>query len=176
MWFTFGKVFFINVGLVKVSKFEFSSRVFGIDPNTDNIVQLKVIRRGGINGRQATIKYETANGGAKENVHFIPKSGTLEFDFNENEKIITVDLIEGARWTKGDLFTVRLESEPSVRQEKAKLGKCSTADVIFVGAENSTNSSLVEVEFVKHSVNVKFNDGYIRVPVVRKGGIKVSDL
>lgn len=118
-------------------------------------------------------RYETVNGSAKKHTHFLPKSETLVFEPNETEKFVTIDLVEGAEWKPKDLFTVKLEIDPSVTDEKVKIGKCNPCEVIYVGKDPDFESRLSTVQFVHHNIAVKENKLFVRLPVSRKGNCKV---
>lgn len=146
--------------------------MYGIDPKEDRRVRLKIIRRGRAY-KQIMFRYETCNGSAKKQTHFLPKSETLVFEPNETEKYITIDLIEGAEWKSRDMFSVKLEFDPSVTDEKVKVGKCNPAEIVYLGGDPDFESRTSTVEFVTHCAHVKENKGFVRLPVARKGNCMV---
>lgn len=174
---------------MKAPAIEFSARVFCVNP-TDDKVQLKVVRRGSKDNK-IVFQYQTVDGTAKENIHFVPVSEQCTIESGETEKLITISLIVGAEWKSNDMFTVKLSlSHIAGIGDMVKLGKCNLAEIIYFGNEHDVTNKMkdvemnedylsipsCEVQFVKRFINVKINEGTVRVHVIRNGNYTVSPL
>lgn len=79
----------------------------------DSFIKLKVIRRGRVQKR-VLVTYETANGSAVKNQHYLPKLETIIFQPGEMEKQIVIDIIRESTdpvWDSEMGFFVRLSLE-----------------------------------------------------------------
>lgn len=151
---------------------EFSARVYVLDPSTENRIRLTVIRRGRTH-KKAMFRYETLNGTAQRNTHYLHKCETLVFQLGETHKDINVDIINGAReWKRRDMFYVKLELDTIMTDEKIRIGQSNPTEILYPAWERDS----VELEFVKSNAVVRENDGIARLPIVRKGAVKVTDL
>lgn len=153
----------------RVMSIEFSARVYVLDPTHENRVRLTVIRRGRTH-KKAMFRYETLNGTAQRESHYIYKCETLVFQPGETHKVINVDIINGQReWKRRDMFYVKLELDSIMTDEKIRIGLSNPAEVLYPAWERDS----VEVEFAKSNTVVRENDGVVRLPIVRRGAIKV---
>lgn len=149
---------------------EFAARVYVVDPSHEDRVKLRVVRRGRTH-KKVMFRYETLNGTAKKNTHYLPKGETLVFQPGETEKLFSVDLVnEGGEWKEKDLFYVKLELDPTITDERIRIGQSSPAEIVYLPKEPEA----VTVEFVKDHAVVRENEGVVRLAVVRKGSVKVS--
>lgn len=115
-------------------------------------------------------RYETLNGTAQRDSHYIYKCETLVFQPGETHKILNIDIINGAReWKRRDMFYVKLELDTIMTDEKIRIGQSNPAEILYPAWERDS----VEVEFAKSNTVVRENDGIVRLPIVRKGAIKV---
>lgn len=148
---------------------EFSARVYVVDPTRQDRVRLRVVRRGRTH-KKVMFRYQTLNGSAKRNTHFLNKDETLVFQPGETEKSVSVDLINGASdWKEKDMFYVRLELDPTILDDRVRVGQSNPIEIVYLPKEPEP----VEVEFVKSQAVVRENDGVVRLAVLRKGSTKV---
>lgn len=148
---------------------EFAARVYAVDPNHEDRVRLKVVRRGRTH-KKVMFRYETLNGTAKRNTHFLHKAETLVFQPGETEKLFSIDLVNDGEWKHKELFYIKLELDPTIMDDRIKIGQSSPAEIIYMPKEPEA----VQVEFVKDHAVVRENDGVVRLAVIRKGSAKVS--
>ncbi|VDD92462.1 unnamed protein product [Enterobius vermicularis] len=128
-----------------------------------------VVRHGSLDN-PLTFHYSTVDGVAKKNLHFYAKSESARFASFENEKIITIQLVEDSEWRPGSVFYVQLKLDPHSDEEgkETKLGKTYIAHVCRLSNSSSfTGESLVE--FTESNYVVRESEGYVRVFITRRG-------
>ncbi|VDN19107.1 unnamed protein product [Gongylonema pulchrum] len=115
-----------------------------------------VVRRGPTE-KPLTFCYATKNGVAKRDLHFLPKSETVQFRSGESVKEIHVDLVEHAKWRPNHVFYVHLRL--------VTLGRTSVASV-RVPDDSASFAGEPMVQFVKNNYE---SEKYVRAFVTRLG-------
>uniref|UniRef100_A0A5S6Q063 Calx-beta domain-containing protein n=1 Tax=Trichuris muris TaxID=70415 RepID=A0A5S6Q063_TRIMR len=152
-----------------VSNIEFAATVYAVNPTFDKKVYLKVIRRGSAR-KQLVFTYRTVSGTAQRNAHFLHKSDTVVMQACEREKRICVDVCNPERWQQMMGFWVKLELDASAEDDdRTTLGLASTAKILYAASSPET-----VVEFVHRHEQVKESEGFVRIPLVRRGLISAA--
>ncbi|CAI4229588.1 unnamed protein product [Auanema sp. JU1783] len=148
---------------------EFSARVYAVE-SSDKQVTLTILRKGSCQ-YPLTVNYQTVNGLAKRDLHFLAKSESVRFVSGETEKDIHITLVEGADWRPNHVFYVHLKIEDQDEADSVKLGPAAVARVRY---PDDTASLMGEagVEFVRANYVVSENCGFARVFVSRRGSIR----
>ncbi|KFD49443.1 hypothetical protein M514_09710 [Trichuris suis] len=152
-----------DTGVRAVSNFEFAATIYAVNPMVENKVYLKVIRRGSAR-KQLVFTYRTVAGTAQRNTHFLHKSETVVMQPGEREKRICVEVCNVEKWQQQMGFWVKLELGPNTEDDRTTLGLASTAKIIY--PESSTDMT---VQFVHRHEQVKESEGFVRIPLVRRG-------
>ncbi|MFH4976602.1 hypothetical protein AB6A40_003311 [Gnathostoma spinigerum] len=152
---------------ISYNSIEWSARVYSVEVGS-NTVTLFVVRHGKLD-EAIKFRYTTVNGVAKKDLHFLSKSGSMQFEIGESRKEVHIDLVPNAEWKPKHVFYVHLKLEGNGGTTTSfKLGPTSIA---LVRKPDDSISFIGEpmVEFVRSGYVVKESAGHVRAFVTRRG-------
>ncbi|KAF8369035.1 hypothetical protein PRIPAC_86864 [Pristionchus pacificus] len=142
-------------------RIEWDARTYGVQRG-DKKIQLKLVRRGTAT-QPLTAAYQTVNGTAKKDMHYLDKRETVQFEPGERSKAIELQILDNGDWKHDDVFYVHLKIKDKLPEDRTKLGQCDTARVRFV--EHTDFPPFPTVEFAKNNYVISENDEWVRIYV-----------
>ncbi|XP_025412592.1 sodium/calcium exchanger 3 [Sipha flava] len=120
-------------------------------------------RHGNLNTK-AIVRIESINGTAKEGEDYVKVKEIVEFQENEEEKDIFIEILDDNKWEPDEEFFLRM-SVVHHKELLVKLGSISIMEVTIID-----NDEPGIISFGKRGLLVKESAGFVEIPVVRTHG------
>ncbi|CAG0887576.1 unnamed protein product [Darwinula stevensoni] len=131
----------------------------------ENVGKVKIpIQRTGRLDKVAKIRVETIDGSAEAGQDYVKIQEVLEFEPNETEKMIEVEILNDEQWEPDEEFFLKLNLV-SGEEDGVELGRINVLEITILNDDNPGT-----LMFKKRGMLVQESVGTLQIPVIRKDG------